>query len=81
MVETEKEDTSSELLLEPPLEPPLELEPELEELEPQPKEGEDEVSWPQEPEMTFCERGAKRLPGSRLPYPSLQVKPWKLKPP
>lgn len=77
MVETEKEEISSELLLEPP----LELEPELEELEPQPKEGEDVVSWPQEPEMTFCERGAKRLPGSRLPYPSLQVKPWKLKPP
>lgn len=60
MVETEKEETSSELPLEPELEEP-------EELEPQPKEGEDEESWPQEPEMTFWERGAKRLPGARLP--------------
>lgn len=50
IVETEKEETSSELELplEPLLEPKLPLEPELEELEleepEQPKEGEDEVS-------------------------------------
>lgn len=89
MVSTEKEPTSSDDDDDPELDPEPKPElPELPELlellellEPQPKEGDEETSWPQEPEITFWVRGAKRLPGVRLAKPVPHENPPQDKPP